>query len=32
VNWVQIDVGEDANDLDHFLNHQQRLKIAMALH
>ena len=32
VNWVQIDVGEDANDLDHFLNHQERLKIAMALH
>jgi hypothetical protein len=31
-NWVQIDVGEDANDLDHFLNHQERLKIAMALH
>ena len=32
VNWVQIDVGDDANDLDHFLNHQERLKIAMALH
>ena len=32
VNWVQIDVGEDANDLDHFLNHQERLKIALALH
>jgi hypothetical protein len=32
VNWVEIDVGEDANDLDHFLNHQERLKIAMALH
>jgi len=29
---VQIDVGEDANDLDHVLNHQERLKIAMALH
>jgi hypothetical protein len=32
VNWLQIDVGEDANDLDHFLNHQERLKIAMAMH
>jgi arylsulfatase len=32
VNWVQIDVGDDAKDLDHFLNHQERLKIAMALH
>jgi hypothetical protein len=32
VNWLQIDVGEDANDLDHFLNRQERLKIAMALH
>ena len=32
VNWVQNDVGDDANDLDHFLNHQERLKIAMALH
>jgi arylsulfatase len=32
VNWVQIDVGEDANDLDHFLTRQERLKIAMALH
>lgn len=32
VNWVQIDVGDDANDVDHFLNHQERLKIAMALH
>jgi hypothetical protein len=29
---VQIDVGDDANDVDHFLNHQERLKIAMALH
>jgi hypothetical protein len=25
VNWVQIDVSEDANDLDHFLTRQERL-------
>ena len=32
VNWVQIDVGDDANDLDHFINRQERLKVVMALH
>ena len=30
VNWVQIDLGEDAADADHFLTAEERLKIAMA--
>jgi hypothetical protein len=30
VNWVQIDLGDDAADADHFLTAEERLKIAMA--
>jgi hypothetical protein len=30
VNWVQIDLGEDAADVDHFIDDDERLKIAMA--
>jgi arylsulfatase A-like enzyme len=30
VNWVQIDLGEDAEDADHFLTAEERLKLAMA--
>jgi arylsulfatase len=31
VNWVEIDVGEDANDSDHFISREERLRVAMAL-
>ena len=30
VNWVQIDLGDDAAEADHFLTANERLKIAMA--
>lgn len=31
VNWVEIDVAETANDADHCISSEERLKIAMAL-
>ena len=30
VNWVQIDLGEDAEDADHFISPEERLRVAMA--
>jgi arylsulfatase A-like enzyme len=30
VNWVQIDIGEDAEDADHFVAADERVKVAMA--
>ncbi len=30
VNWVQIDLGEDANDADHFITPDERFRVAMA--
>jgi hypothetical protein len=30
VNWVQIDLGEDAEDLDHVITPEERLRVAMA--
>jgi arylsulfatase len=30
VNWVQIDLGEDAEDADHLIAPEQRLRVAMA--
>jgi arylsulfatase len=30
VNWVQIDLGEDAEDLDHLITPEERLRVAMA--
>jgi Sulfatase len=30
VNWVQIDLGDDAADADHFITAEERLKVAMA--
>ena len=30
VEWVQIDLAEDADDLDHLISPEERLKIAMA--
>ncbi len=31
VHWVQIDVGEDADDADHYITPEERLRIAMAI-
>jgi arylsulfatase A-like enzyme len=30
VRWVQIDLGDDAEDADHFISPEERLRIAMA--
>jgi arylsulfatase len=30
VNWVQIDLDEDAQDLDHLITPEERLRVAMA--
>jgi arylsulfatase len=30
VNWVQIDLGEDAADADHLITPDERLRVAMA--
>ena len=30
VKWVEIDVGEDAEDVDHLITPEERLQIAMA--
>ena len=30
VRWVEIDLGEDAEDADHLITPDERLKIAMA--
>jgi arylsulfatase len=30
VNWVQIDLGADANDADHLITPEERLRVAMA--
>jgi hypothetical protein len=30
VNWVQIDLGEDAEDADHYIDADERFRIAMA--
>ena len=31
VNWVEIDIGADAIDLDHLISPEERLKVAMAI-
>ena len=31
INWVQIDLAEDSKDADHFISHDERLRVAMAL-
>ncbi len=31
VNWVEIDVDKDAEDLDHLISPEERLKVAMAI-
>jgi arylsulfatase len=30
VNWVQIDLGEDAQDADHLITSEERMRVAMA--
>jgi hypothetical protein len=30
VRWVQIDLGEDAEDADHLISPEERLRVAMA--
>jgi arylsulfatase A-like enzyme len=30
INWVQIDLGKDAEDADHYIDHEERLRVAMA--
>ena len=32
INWVQIDPGEDAEDADHYIDPDERFRIAMARH
>jgi arylsulfatase len=31
INWVQIDIGDDAADADHYITPEERLRVAMAL-
>ena len=31
VHWVQIDLGEDADDADHYISPEERLRIAMSI-
>ena len=31
VQWVQIDLGEDADDADHYITPEERLRVAMAI-
>ena len=31
VNWVQIDLGEDAQDADHYIDADERLRVYMAI-
>jgi len=30
INWVQIDLGKDAEDSDHVVDHEERLRVMMA--
>jgi arylsulfatase len=30
INWVQIDLGKDAEDADHYISAEERLRVAMA--
>ena len=31
VRWVQLDIGEDAADADHYISAEERLRVAMAV-
>jgi len=30
INWVQIDLGKDSEDADHYLSAEERMRVAMA--
>jgi hypothetical protein len=30
VNWVQLDLGDDAKDADHYIDADERFRVAMA--
>jgi hypothetical protein len=30
INWVQIDLGKDPEDADHYISAEERLRVAMA--
>ena len=30
INWVQIDLGKDAADADHFIDEDERIRVIMA--
>jgi arylsulfatase len=30
IDWVQIHLGNDAEDADHFIDHEERLRVRMA--
>ena len=30
INWVQIDLGKDAEDADHFIDDEERIRVIMA--
>ncbi len=30
INWVQIDLGDDAKDADHYIDPDERFRIALA--
>jgi arylsulfatase len=30
INWVRIDIGEDAADADHYIDHEERVRVMMA--
>jgi arylsulfatase A-like enzyme len=31
IEWVQIDLGDDAEDADHYITHEERLRVAMSI-
>ena len=31
IDWVQIDLGDDAEDADHYISDEERLRIAMSI-
>ena len=31
VNWVEIDLGKDAKDADHYIDPEERLRVYMAI-
>ena len=31
IDWVQIDLGDDAEDADHYISDEERLRVAMSI-